>query len=207
VTKHLKFAFGRRPGRLVPFLDRILSAASRHNAVLLLFLVCCGVAAIGAIVIRDLQNANTEAQKMYASTVYGLQQIGELQYEAQETRRATLYALTTTDSNLQVEYADQSRNADQRVKDGIAEYGSQAKRPEEAELADRLTRDWTHYLDVRDEVLASILEGSIREAVSLDLSGGVPAFERVMPASNLHCSPVGSGWCRRRTDREFLRRA
>jgi signal transduction histidine kinase len=145
----------------------------------LLFLVCCGVAAIGAIVIRDLQNANAEAQKMYTSTVYGLQQIGELQYEAQETRRATLYALTTTDSNLQVEYADQSRNADQRVKDGIAEYGSQAKRPEEAELADRLTRDWTHYLDVRDEVLASILEGSIKEAVSLDLSGGVPAFERV----------------------------
>ena len=179
MSKNLKSAFSRRPGRLVPFLDRILSAASRHNATFLLFLVCCGVAAIGAIVIRDLQNANAESQRMYASTVYGLQKIGELQYEAQETRRATLYALTTTDSNLQVEYADQTRNADQRGKDGISEYGNQAKRPEEVELADRLTRDWTHYLDVRDEVLASILEGSIKEAVSLDLSGGVPAFERV----------------------------
>jgi signal transduction histidine kinase len=87
--------------------------------------------------------------------------------------------LTTSDSNLQVEYADQSRNADQRVKDGIAEYGSQAKRHEEIVLADRLGRDWTNYLGVRDEVLASILEGGTKEAVSLDLSGGVPAFERV----------------------------
>lgn len=179
MTKQLKFAFDRRSPVLLPFLDRILSAASRHNATLLLFLVCCGVAVIGAFVIRDLQRANTEAQRMYANSVHGLQQIGELQYDAQETRRATLYALTTSDSNLQVEYADQSRNADQRVKDGIAEYGRQAKQPEEIEIADRLTRDWTHYLDVRDEVLASILEGSIKEAVSLDLSGGVPAFERV----------------------------
>jgi len=54
-----------------------------------------------------MQQANTEAQKMYKSSVNGLQEIGELQYDAQETRRTTLYALTTTDSNLQVEYADQ----------------------------------------------------------------------------------------------------
>jgi hypothetical protein len=31
----------------------------------------------------------------------------------------------------------------------------------------------------RDEVLAEILEGSIREAVDLDLTGGVPSFDRV----------------------------
>jgi signal transduction histidine kinase len=102
-----------------------------------------------------------------------------LQYYAQETRRATLYALTTSDSNLQVEYADQSRDADQQVKDGIAEYRSQAKSPAEVALADRLSRDWSGYLNVRDEVLASILEGSTKEAVGLDLSGGVPAFELV----------------------------
>jgi signal transduction histidine kinase len=179
MTKRLKFAFNRRQPYLVPFLDRFLAAASRHNATVLLFLVCCGVTVIGAIVISDLKAANSEAQKAYSGSVHGLQQIGELQYETQETRRATLYALTTSDSNLQVEYADQSRNADQRVKDGIAEYGSQAKRPEESELACRLARDWNNYLGVRDEVLASILEGSTKEAVSLDLSGGVPAFERV----------------------------
>ena len=107
MTKHLKFAFVRRTPHLVPFLDRILTAASRHNAALLLLLVCCGVAVIGAVVINDLEAANADAQKMYSGSVHGLQQIGEMQYEAQETRRATLYALTTTDSNLQVEYADQ----------------------------------------------------------------------------------------------------
>ena len=163
----------------MPLVDRWLSAASRHNAVLLLFVVCCGVTVIGAMVIRDMQLANTEAQRMYKSSVDGLQEIGELQYDAQETRRTTLYALTTTDSNLQVEYADQTREADRRVRNGIAEYARQAKGPEEQALADRLNRDWTAYLNVRDEVLASILEGSTSEAVSLDLAGGVPAFERV----------------------------
>lgn len=179
MTKRLKFAFHRRSPYLAPFLDRILGPGSRHNATFLLLLVCIGVAVIGAFVIHDLQAANAEAQRTYSGTIDGLQQIGELQYEAQETRRATLYALTTSDSNLQVEYADQSRTADQRVKDGIAEYARHARQPEEAAVANRLTRDWNNYLSVRDEVLASILEGSTRESVNLDLSGGVPAFERV----------------------------
>jgi signal transduction histidine kinase len=160
-------------------MDRALSAASRYHASLWLFLVCCGVATIGTFAIRDLQTASREAQEMYAGSVHGLQRIGELQYDTQETRRATLYALTTSDSNLQVEYADQTRAADQRVKDGFAEYRSQARKPAEIALAGRLARDWASYLNVRDEVLASILEGSTKEAVSLDLSGGVPAFELV----------------------------
>jgi len=163
----------------LPFLDRLLSAAYRHNATLLLFMVFCLVVIVGVFVIRDLGTANFEAQTIYTGSVHGLRRIGELQYDAQETRRATLYALTTSDSNLQVEYADQSRSADQRVKDAIAEYGRQAKQPAETALAHRLANDWSSYLAVRDEVLASILEGSTKEAVNLDLSGGVPAFERV----------------------------
>jgi signal transduction histidine kinase len=160
-------------------LDRVLNAFSRHSAVLLLFMVCCGVAVVGIFVIRDLRAANDEAQEIYTGSVHGLERIGELQYEAQETRRATLYALTTTDSNLQVEYADQTREADRKVTEGIAEYRNDARSPEVQAEANRLSRDWTTYLGVRDEVLASILEGSTQEAVSLDLKGGVPAFERV----------------------------
>lgn len=178
-SKLIKFAHGGGSSNPLPLLDRLLSIASRHNPALLLFMVCCGVAVIGAFVVRDLRAANEEAQEMYTGSVNGLQRIGELQYDAQETRRATLYALTTSDSNLQVEYADQSRNADQRVKDGIAEYALQARQPAEIALAGRLTRDWAAYLSVRDDVLASILEGSIKEAVSHDLSGGGPDFERV----------------------------
>jgi signal transduction histidine kinase len=111
--------------------------------------------------------------------VLGLRQIGELQYQAQETRRSTLYALTTNDSNLQVQYADQSREADRRVTEGIAAYLQQARMPNEIEVGRRSQRDWSAYLKVRDEVLASILEGSTREAVDTDLNGGVPSFERV----------------------------
>jgi signal transduction histidine kinase len=134
---------------------------------------------VGLFVIRDLRTADLEAQQMYARSVLGLRQIGELQYQAQETRRSTLYALTTNDSNLQVAYADQSRDADRRVTEGIAAYLEQARLPNELEVGESLQRDWSAYLGVRNEVLASILEGSTKEAVDMDLSGGVPSFERV----------------------------
>jgi signal transduction histidine kinase len=179
VSRQFKFAFSSKSTYPVPFLDRLLLAAPRHNAILLLFLVSAAVAMVGVFVIRDMRAANVEAQSIYTGSVHGLQMIGELQYDAQETRRATLYALTTSDSNLQVEYAGQSRDADQHVKDDITEYGRRAERPAEVTLANRLTVDWTNYLNVRDEVLALILEGSTREAVSLDLSKGVPTFELV----------------------------
>ena len=169
-------------GRLInpaPFVDRLLTAVSRHNAITLLVIVFCTVAAIGALAVRDLRAANASTQEGYTRSVHGLQRIGEMQYDAQETRRATLYALTTSDSNLQVEYADQSRDADKRVSDAIADYASRADLPAENLLAARLSRDWLNYVLVRDEVIASILEGSTKEAVSLDLSVGVPTFERV----------------------------
>lgn len=152
---------------------------ARHTSSLLMFMVLCVVLAVGAFMIGDLHTASVQTQKMYAGAVRGLREIGELQYEAQETRRSTLYALTTNDSNLQVEYADQSRGADQLVTDGIKRYLAEARAPREVELGKRLQADWSAYLKVRDEVLASILEGSTKEAVDMDLSGGVPSFERV----------------------------
>ncbi len=152
---------------------------SRHSSSLLLFMVFCVVVGVGIFMMGDLHTATEQAQRMYAGSVQGLRRIGELQYEAQETRRATLYALTTNDSNLQVEYADQSRGADRLVTEGISQYLVEARTPNEVEVGKRLQRDWAAYLRVRDEVLAEILEGSIKEAVDLDLSGGVPSFDRV----------------------------
>ncbi len=152
---------------------------SRFSPTLLLLMVFVVEVGVGIFLLRDLRTANTEAQRMYAGSVLGLRRIGELQYQAQETRRATLYALTTSDSNLQVEYADQTRAADHRVTEGIAEYLQEARTPQEIALGTRLKNDWAAYLKVRDEVLASILEGSTREAVAMDLSGGVPLFDRV----------------------------
>lgn len=152
---------------------------SRYSSLLLMLLVCGVSAGLGVFVMRDSRIADMEAQKMYEGSVLGFRRIGELQYEAQETRRSTLYALTTNDSNLQVEYADQSRRADRHVSDGIAEYLKRARIPSEVEVGKRLRDDWSAYLKIRDEVLASILEGSTREAVELDITGGVPTFDRV----------------------------
>src|SRR5207253_3105688 len=42
-----------------------------------------------------------------------------------------------------------------------------------------LRRDWSTYLSVRDEVLASIPEGSAKQAVDRDLTEGVASFDRV----------------------------
>jgi PAS domain S-box-containing protein len=161
-------------------LGRILTGRfSRYSSTVLLFIVFCVATGVGVFVIRDLRTASVEVQRMYAGSVLGLRQIGELQYQVQETRRSTLYALTTNDSNLQVQYADQSREADRRVTEGITQYLGQAHMPGEIEVGKRLKRDWSEYLKVRDEVLASILEGSTKEAVDLDFTGGVPSFERV----------------------------
>ena len=160
-------------------IDQFLIEVSRYSSTLLLLMVFTVETGVVIFVIRDLRAADSEVQRMYVGAVLGLRGIGGLQYDAQETRRATLYALTTNDSNLQVEYADQSREADARVTDAIHQYLGRARNAREIEVGKRLQDDWTRYLKVRDEVLASILEGSTKEAVDYDLTGGVPSFDRV----------------------------
>jgi signal transduction histidine kinase len=160
-------------------IDRFLHEVSRYSTALLLLMVFCVETGVVIFVIRDLRAADREVQRIYAGSVLGLRGIGELQYQAQETRRSTLYALTTNDSNLQVAYADQSRAADRRVTEGINDYLAHARMQREVDVGKRLQRDWSAYLKVRDEVLASILEGSTKEAVDFDLNGGVPSFDRV----------------------------
>lgn len=152
---------------------------SKFASAVLLALVLEVVVLTYVYVIGDLYNANQRAQKIYEFSVLGLHRIGDLQYAAQETRRSTFYALSTVDSNLQVRYADQSREADHQVTQGIAEYLKSAATPTQIDAGKRLEKDWAAYLDVRDNVLSSILEGSAKEAVDLDLSRGVPFFDRV----------------------------
>ena len=168
-----------REQSFAPAPSRIPGFLARYSSALFLLLVVGLEAGVVQFVIRDLHSANSEVQRMYAGSVQGLRRIGGLQYDAQETRRATLYALTTNDSNLQVEYADQTRDADKRVTAGISQYLQQAELARELEAGRRLQTDWTSYLSVRNEVLASILEGSTKEAVARDLSQGVPSFDRV----------------------------
>lgn len=152
---------------------------SRNLAMLLLLMVFSAEAGIGLLLFHDLSRSHFETQSMYERSVRGLRQIGEMQYEAQETRRSTLYALTTNDANLQVGYAEMSRAADQRVKDDISGYLAQANGSKELAEGRLLEGDWTEYLNVRDNVLGLILEGSTKEAVEEDLASGVPKFEKV----------------------------
>lgn len=158
---------------------RAWSKLSRYSSALMLFFIFCAVSAVGLFVIRDLRRADIDEQNMYKGSVLSLHRIADLEYQTQETRRSTLYALSTADSNLHVKYADQSREADHLVSEGITAYLANARTPNEVDIGRRLQKHWSTYLNVRDEVLASILEGSTKEAVDLDLTQGVQSFDRV----------------------------
>jgi signal transduction histidine kinase len=145
----------------------------------LMALLLLGEAGVALFVIRDLGRSYASVEKMYTGSVQGLLRIGDMQYDAQETRRSTLYALTTTDGNLQVAYADQSRDADRGVTEGITQYLAEAQTARETRAGQQLARDWNDYLKVRDDVLGLILEGSPKDAVHLDLDLGVAEFDRV----------------------------
>jgi signal transduction histidine kinase len=162
-------------------LQRIWTARwrSRHLSIVLLMLVLFGESGVALFVMRDVAKSYATVERMYNGSVQGLQRFGDVQYEAQETRRSTLYALSTNDGNLQVMYADQSRNADRRVTQGITLYLAEARTAQELRLGKQLADDWNTYLNVRDEVLGLILEDSPKEAVHLDLNLGVPQFDRV----------------------------
>src|SRR6202008_3239059 len=108
------------------------------NYSVLLLMVLIAEVGVGIFVLKDLRQSYVQVQKMYEGSVRGLRRIGELQYEAQETRRSTLYALTTNDGNLQVNYADQSREADQLVTQGVADYVAQAQLAQERGVGSRL---------------------------------------------------------------------
>src|SRR6185503_9600274 len=88
---------------------------SGHHFSVALVVVGLTVLGVGLLVVRDLRASNRRTRDMYENSMAGLDLLNELQYQTQEARRSVLYALTTSDSNRQVEYADQSRDADAEV--------------------------------------------------------------------------------------------
>src|SRR5438105_1937641 len=88
---------------------------SRNYFTTMLVVLGIAVLALGYIVVQDIRGTNRSARQMYDGSMAGLDLLNELQYLTQEARRSVLYALTTTDTNRQVEYADQSRAADAEV--------------------------------------------------------------------------------------------
>jgi signal transduction histidine kinase/CheY-like chemotaxis protein len=156
--------------------DTVLASGRRFTAVLIA--VCIAVLVVGVVVVRDLRSSNQRAREMYEGAMTGLNLLSQLQYETQEARRDVLYALTTSDSSRQVEYADLSRAADAAVSDSLSRHLRGAPLSEQAS-GRRFQADWHAYLAVRDQVISGILEGSKVEAMQIDLREGVPAFNRV----------------------------
>lgn len=151
----------------------------RLNFKLLFIMISIVLLGTGAFIVRDVRRVNQEVSQMYGGLASGLDLLGELQYQTQEARRSMLYALTTANSNLQLEYTDQSRTADTRVYRLIQQELRLADTPQIAETMQRLERNWNDYLNVRDQVIALILEGDAKVAVKLDLGEGQPCFDRV----------------------------
>ncbi len=137
------------------------------------------VVGVGWYVVRDILRAKRQVQQMYTGTVQGIDLIGDLLYSTQETRRTMLYALTTDDPNLQIEYADQSHEAGKRIAQLVTAERRYAKSHQLLNAIDTFERDWAHYLENRDEVIGLILQGSIKEAAESDQKNGIPAFNKV----------------------------
>src|SRR5204863_2395229 len=110
-------------------ITRVVRVYQQHSFKLAFVIIGFCLAAAVGLVVRVLRQANEEAQRMYSESVHGLALIGELQYQTQEARRSMLYSLTTKDSNLQVEYATQSRAADELVAGMIREYLEMVRDP------------------------------------------------------------------------------
>src|SRR5712691_2342709 len=121
-------------------------------------LVVVGVAVLGVglFVVRDIRGTNRSARAMYNSSMAGLDLLNELQYLTQEARRSVLYALTTNDSNRQVEYADQSRAADAEVAEIIEGHIQRSSSSAAQAAGQKFSEDWRAFLTVRDRVISEI---------------------------------------------------
>ncbi|HKQ05094.1 MAG TPA: response regulator [Blastocatellia bacterium] len=151
----------------------------RYNTTLAFVLIGGAVIAVGVFVVRDLRRANQQVQQMYGESVSGLDLIGDVQYQTQEARRSMQYALTTRDSNLQLQYVGDSRAADARVAVMLEKQLALATSPALIDSSKQFEQDWSDYLRIRNELIGLILEGDLQEAAGLDLREGIPHFNRV----------------------------
>ena len=156
---------------------RVRALPRERSRLVLLAFVMLSLGA-GSFALVGLRNAAAESRQLYEGLLASVDLIGGLQFDVQEARRRMLYALTTRDANLQVQYADESRAADARVRARIAQRLQQLDGQAYIAATQRFQNDWASYLVVRDDVIALILEGQTPAAVALDLRSGTPAFDR-----------------------------
>jgi len=141
--------------------------------------------ALGA---RALKQAATRSRDLYRIDTVGSQIESGLEYETQESRRAFLYALAVSDPNEQLPYIDQARAASKRVQKGVEELFLLQAVEIDAEV-NQFKRSWEAYSRVRDQIVATVLEGDTHAALDLEIQRGQPAFEVAL--GNLHALKAG----------------
>lgn len=147
------------------------------------------VVALGWFVARDFRQSAEAANQLYDRFREGLDLIDDMLFETEEVRRILLYALHTSDANRQLEYVDQSRSAEGRVRRLLDNRAPILSTERTRAARESVSTAWTQYLQTRDEVVGLILEGSLREGVTLDEALGAARFNCVRSAiANLKAS-------------------
>ena len=150
---------------------------------MLLAAIAVSVVALGIVVARDLRQSARDASELNRRLSAGLTLIDDLHFETQEVRRILLYALYTSDANLQLRYAEESRAASHRVEGLLAHPAPLVDISRAGPPLAKVREAWARYLVLRDEVIGLILEGSLREGVALDEGQGRARFDDVRAAA------------------------
>jgi diguanylate cyclase (GGDEF)-like protein len=130
-------------------------------------------AATGVI---ELRRAVSRSQDLYRLDTVGSQIESDLEFQAQESRRAFLYALAVTDPNQQLPFVDAAREADRQVRDTIGRF-RRLNAPEDiARSLGDFEKSWGSYARTRDAVMAGILIGDSQAAMRLDQREGTLNF-------------------------------
>src|SRR6185436_8428562 len=161
---------------------RRIQSFTRSATFALLAAATLTVLALGWVVARDLRRSADAAGQLYERFGEGLDIIDDILFETGEVRRILLYALHTTDANRQLDYVDQSRSAEGRVRQLLDSRSPILSTARTRAARESVAAAWTDYLQTRDEVVGLILEGSLTEAVSLDERIGAARFNRVRSA-------------------------
>jgi len=137
---------------------------------------------LGWVVARDFRQSAEATNQLYNRFGEGLDLIDNILFETGEVRRVMLYALHTSDANRQLDYVDQSRSGEVRVRRLLESQSPLLSTARTRSAREAVGAAWADYLKTRDEVIGLILEGSLREAVHLDEAVGTAEFNRVRQA-------------------------
>jgi diguanylate cyclase (GGDEF)-like protein len=138
--------------------------------------------------IRGLNQALLSTRDLYRVDTTGSQIESDLEYETEESRRAFLYALAVTDPNDQLPYVVEARQASQRVQDALNRLQTLGV-PEISSEVERFEGVWIKYDEVRDDIMALILEGHSAAALQVESQRGQPVFAAAL--ASLHTLKAG----------------